>query len=925
MVLENEKEEENDIFLIKTPRTKSDALRRAKTVQIPSEDNIIKTPRTHKSMNLPGVLNLALKDLFQAFHQDMDRTFLLLVSYIEIYNENVYDLLNPREKLSETLQINEDPNKGFYIKGVIEETVNSIDEVLEKLVRGEENRHYAQTVMNHTSSRSHTVFRLIVRSVSNKTVKNFRKKTGKDNNAQSGNNNVNNEELLNSLKPVVNERSNILNPKTENEKFDFYTNVYEEGTVVSEALLNFVDLGGSEKVSNLYTGEDSEWSESSRRTPDKSREKSKSPIRIERSPFNVKENVKERVKEGQYINKSLFFLTQVLAFKTENKDAAHIPYRNSALTKILKSSLSGNSRILIVCCVTPALSSFDHTMSTLRFGVNAKRVILTRKLGPNVEFNNDDEVRLLVAEYEKKIEDMERERKRDREMIIELKEDNEKFKEENEDFKKRLSRNNAKNALIYLKNMPRSYKKEFLDQMREDTAHMPTNGMIFMTQHNKKYGLIDPEKKSQSLKNNWQDLIFDYQGSFALENFKRIKEINKLLMEKLLNLKERFEVVSLECLIRNKEDLERGMAKYRNIMKVMYQRFKKISEEFQRNSQDYFKCLKRLEIFEKYENLNTLSETELEKLEKHLLKGFDIVKDERFRRKYDKEFKNYSQISHQSTMDVREKQRKKNYENILKIIENFLDFDQIQAEIDFEIEEDFEDYQDKETNVKVNIILKEKLHKIFDEIVNDGGLLRKIEEINKSENEFHRRFELKTNEKKYEDIGLFEDTVTDSFLENFVDDKEFLGENLNKFQEKTPKINFTHQINQIISPLERQIIHSNQEIPPTKVGIDKKSYNSYEDLLENLNASFKNEEEERNENIFENNQKGDDVSFEDRSQKEQKNVKEEKNDQILFRSPNEQDSEPMMKIKKEIKKKEITTPKKINILGRKIKCECFDK
>jgi len=499
---ENEKEkdyfnEDTDILLIKTPRSKADPLRRAKTVQMTNEEHLIKTPRIQKNISVPGVLNLALKDLFQAIQEDVDRTFLLQVSYMEIYNENVYDLLNPRERLSDMLQINEDPVKGFYIKGVNEEPVNSIEEVLERIERGEENRHYAQTVMNHTSSRSHTVFRLIVRSISNKTIRNYRKKLSKERN--DVNDNVNNKSILNALKPQNTERTNILNSKPEDTSFDFSNNAYEEGTLLTEALLNFVDLGGSEKVSNLYTGEENEpWESTRNRTPDKSRDKSKSPNRTtEKSPYNVK----ERVKEGQYINKSLFFLTQVLAFKTENKDAAHIPYRNSAMTKILKSSLSANSRVLIVCCVIPSLSSFDHTMSTLRFGVNAKRVILTRKIEQNVEVNNDDErLRLLAAEYEKKIEDLEKERRRNRDLMNEIKGENEKLKDENENLRSRLSRNNAKNALTYLKNLPRSYKKEFLDQMREDTAHMPANWMIFMTQNNKKYGLIDPEKKSQSLK-----------------------------------------------------------------------------------------------------------------------------------------------------------------------------------------------------------------------------------------------------------------------------------------------------------------------------------------------------------------------------------------------------------------------------------------
>ena len=54
--------------------------------------------------------------------------------------------------------MNEDSKRDFYIKGVIEDSVSSISEILDKLKKGESNRHYAQTMMNHTSSRSHTIF-----------------------------------------------------------------------------------------------------------------------------------------------------------------------------------------------------------------------------------------------------------------------------------------------------------------------------------------------------------------------------------------------------------------------------------------------------------------------------------------------------------------------------------------------------------------------------------------------------------------------------------------------------------------------------------------------------------------------------------------------------------------------------------------------
>ena len=69
--------------------------------------------------------------------------------------------------------------------------------------------------------------------------------------------------------------------------------------------------------------------------------------------------------------------------------------------------------------------------------------------------------------------------------------------------------------------------------------------------------------------------------------------------------------------------------------------------------------------------------------------------------------------------------------------------------------------------------------------MNDGVLRNKIQELQKSYQEFHKKFELTIPEKKNEDIGLFDDIGCDSFLENFVDDREFLGENLPNYKEKT--------------------------------------------------------------------------------------------------------------------------------------------
>jgi hypothetical protein len=68
--------------------------------------------------------------------------------------------------MNETLQLVEDSKtKDFFIRGVTEESVNTIQDVLDLLSKGELNRHYAETKLNHQSSRSHTVFRVSISSV----------------------------------------------------------------------------------------------------------------------------------------------------------------------------------------------------------------------------------------------------------------------------------------------------------------------------------------------------------------------------------------------------------------------------------------------------------------------------------------------------------------------------------------------------------------------------------------------------------------------------------------------------------------------------------------------------------------------------------------------------------------------------------------
>ncbi|XP_077949668.1 centromere-associated protein E isoform X4 [Gasterosteus aculeatus] len=110
-----------------------------------------------------GVIPLAVDDVFQTIRNCSKKEFLLRVSYMEIYNETVSDLLVDSCK-RKPLEVRETINKNIYVADLTEELVTTTSQVLAWIRKGEENRHYAKTKMNERSSRSHTIFRMILES-----------------------------------------------------------------------------------------------------------------------------------------------------------------------------------------------------------------------------------------------------------------------------------------------------------------------------------------------------------------------------------------------------------------------------------------------------------------------------------------------------------------------------------------------------------------------------------------------------------------------------------------------------------------------------------------------------------------------------------------------------------------------------------------
>jgi len=82
-----------------------------------------------------------------------------------------------------------------------------------------------------------------------------------------------------------------------------------------------------------------------------------------------------RLEEGIHINKGLLALGNVIsALGGENRVGGHVPYRNSKLTRLLQDSLGGNSRTVMVACVSPADINFDETLNTLKYANRARNI-----------------------------------------------------------------------------------------------------------------------------------------------------------------------------------------------------------------------------------------------------------------------------------------------------------------------------------------------------------------------------------------------------------------------------------------------------------------------------------------------------------------------------------------------------------------------
>ncbi|CAD2218367.1 Microtubule binding/Kinesin motor domain containing protein, putative [Angomonas deanei] len=309
-----------------------------------------------------GITTLCVTDLFAALSLQGSNTGRISsplvssnssvevsVSVLEIYNENLRDLLCDGEK-KPPLSIRDGPN-GVFVYNAVRRRVHSVEECLQVIRKGTASRMSAATFMNEQSSRSHCIVSVHIE----RTI-------------------------------VVNEEDNQ-SSSSDSES----TSVSQDDTSSSPvngrnlkkklvSTLHLVDLAGSERVAKTGT----------------------TGVRMtEGGHIN-----KSLTTLTNVINRLTEISNQTTA--TSAPRNTFVPYRDSRLTHLLKTAIGGNSYTVVICCISPALENVDESRSTLQFASRAKAIknnVSLNEVVDNVKVKNrllEMEVRrlkkLLVAQ-----------------------------------------------------------------------------------------------------------------------------------------------------------------------------------------------------------------------------------------------------------------------------------------------------------------------------------------------------------------------------------------------------------------------------------------------------------------------------------------------------------------------------------------------
>ena len=258
------------------------------------------------SFTYRGIIPRAITKLFNEISNKPEFEFNIQISYLEIYNEIMFDLLPESGNFKgerANIEFQEDNKGNVMVKGLSKHKVTNEEECFNLLFEGESNRTISEHKLNQGSSRSHCLFMIQLE-----------------------------------MKSKIESTEKIMISK-----------------------LNFVDLAGSERVKK--TG-----------------------------------STGVTLKEATYINRSLTFLEQVVVALTEKKGRAidHVPYRQSKLTHILKDSIGGNCKTVMLATIWPEIQFLQETLSTLNFAQRMGGVVNVASV--NIQLDINAQIRKMTKE-----------------------------------------------------------------------------------------------------------------------------------------------------------------------------------------------------------------------------------------------------------------------------------------------------------------------------------------------------------------------------------------------------------------------------------------------------------------------------------------------------------------------------------------------
>ncbi|VAH14676.1 unnamed protein product [Triticum turgidum subsp. durum] len=262
----------------------------------------------------------AAQDMIRLLNQPVYRNqnFKLWLSYFEIYGGKLYDLLSDRRHLL----MREDGKKQVCIVGLQEFEVSDVQVVREYIERGNAARSTGSTGANEESSRSHAILQLAV-------------------------------------------KKHIIVTETRRQR-DRDANEAKNTKAVGK--ISFIDLAGSERGADT--------TDNDRQTRCYVCPQIHLPIIFPNINLVQLHNLLTCICyyhiriEGAEINKSLLALKECI--RALDNDQIHIPFRGSKLTEVLRDSFVGNSRTVMISCISPNAGSCEHTLNTLRYADRVK-------------------------------------------------------------------------------------------------------------------------------------------------------------------------------------------------------------------------------------------------------------------------------------------------------------------------------------------------------------------------------------------------------------------------------------------------------------------------------------------------------------------------------------------------------------------------